>query len=137
MASGAKRGDIVAIDYLQTRPEINAKRVGMLGYSMGGTQTFLLTAVEPRIKVAIACAVPADTEKLSLVAPQNYARGIAGRPFLMLMGQNDPLCSVEQARQLYAFIESPHTAIEFFGGTGLAWYMEPKYWYVILPLANL
>jgi dienelactone hydrolase len=106
-----------AIDYLQSRPEIDAKRIGMLGYSMGGTQTFLLTAVEPRIKVAVACAVPADTKKLSLVAPQNYARGIRDRPFLMLMGQNDPMCSVEQARQLYSFIESPHTAVEFFGGT--------------------
>lgn len=27
--------------------------------------------------------------------------------------------------------------IEMFGGQGLAWYMVPKYWYAILPIANL
>lgn len=27
--------------------------------------------------------------------------------------------------------------IEMLGGQGLAWYMVPKYWYVILPIANL
>jgi dienelactone hydrolase len=105
-----------AVDYLETRREIDATRIGVLGYSMGGTQTFMLTAVEPRIRVAVACAVPADTKKLSLVAPQNYARGIGERPFLMVMGQNDPLCGVEHARQLYALVESRSTAIEFFGG---------------------
>lgn len=105
-----------AIDYLETRPEIDKQRIGMLGYSMGGTHTFLLTAVEPRVKVSVACAVPADLKKLSLVAPQNYARGVGDRPFFMVMGLHDPLCHVDHARQLYTMIESPKTAIEFFGG---------------------
>ena len=61
-----------AIDYLATRPEIDNTRIGVLGYSMGGTQTFLLTGVEPRVKAAVAVAAPAERSKFSLVAPQNF-----------------------------------------------------------------
>ncbi|MEX2288599.1 MAG: alpha/beta fold hydrolase [Planctomycetaceae bacterium] len=105
-----------AIDYLETRRDIDAKRIGLLGYSMGGTQAFPLTAVDERIKASVACAVPADRKKFSLVAPQNYARGIGKRPFLMVMGNNDPMCSVAQAKELYSLIESPSTGLLFFGG---------------------
>jgi len=40
------------IDYLQTRPEVNPERIGMMGLSQGGTMTSFTTAVEPRIKAA-------------------------------------------------------------------------------------
>ena len=64
------------LDYLETRSEIDAQRFGLVGYSMGCTQSFLLTGVEERIKVTVACATPADAKRLSLIAPQNYVRGI-------------------------------------------------------------
>lgn len=40
------------IDYIQTRPEVNPERIGMMGLSLGGTMTAFTTAVEPRIKAA-------------------------------------------------------------------------------------
>jgi dienelactone hydrolase len=86
-----------AIDYLETRPEIDKSRIGVVGYSMGGTQTFLLTGVEPRVKVAVAVAAPAEKSKWSLVAPQNFVRAVGGRPFLSIMGRSDPMCPVEHA----------------------------------------
>jgi hypothetical protein len=40
------------IDYLQTRPEVDPSRIGMMGLSQGGTMTTFTTATEPRIKAA-------------------------------------------------------------------------------------
>ena len=46
------------IDYLETRPEVAADRIGMMGLSQGGTMTAFTSAVEPRIKAAdIICYV--------------------------------------------------------------------------------
>ena len=42
------------IDYLQTRPDIDPKRIGLIGFSKGGIETYFAAAAEERI----ACAVP-------------------------------------------------------------------------------
>lgn len=46
------------IDYLETRPEVDPGRIGMMGLSQGGTMTAFTAAVEKRIKAAdIICYV--------------------------------------------------------------------------------
>lgn len=41
------------IDYLVTRPDVDASRIGMSGISMGGMETWMAAAVDKRIKVVV------------------------------------------------------------------------------------
>lgn len=44
--------DMRTVDYLVTRPEVDPKRIGCLGISMGGYRTIYLAALDERIKAA-------------------------------------------------------------------------------------
>ena len=106
-----------AIDYLDTRPEIDGTRIGVHGYSMGGMMTFLLTGAEPRIKVAVSCVTwnwDNPPEKYQLIAPYNFARAIGDRPFLMMMGRSDPLLPADAAERLYNLVKKSSTDLIFF-----------------------
>ena len=41
------------VDYLVSRDDIDAKRLGMIGFSMGGIETWLAASVDTRIRVAV------------------------------------------------------------------------------------
>jgi dienelactone hydrolase len=43
------------IDYLQTRPDVDPKRIGLMGFSKGGMETYLASAADERIAVSIPC----------------------------------------------------------------------------------
>ena len=48
-----------AVDYLTSRPEVNADRVGCYGHSMGSTHAWLVGPNEPRIKATAGnCCLP-------------------------------------------------------------------------------
>jgi fermentation-respiration switch protein FrsA (DUF1100 family) len=109
------------MDYLATRPEVNAARIGILGHSLGGLMAYNLAGVDPRHKVAVI----ASTAPLSLhfmnrigwdetalvtmtpIASQTFAPAINNAPLLMLNGRNDPFGTVEDVRALYELIGSP------------------------------
>jgi dienelactone hydrolase len=47
--------DIRTVDYLVTRPDVDPKRIGCVGLSIGGLRTCYLTAADPRVKAGVIC----------------------------------------------------------------------------------
>jgi len=65
------------IDYLVTREDVDGDRLGMIGFSMGGIQTWLAAAVDERVKVAVpAIAVQSFRWSLENEAWQGRANTI-------------------------------------------------------------
>lgn len=53
-----------ALDYLASRPEVDAQRLGVLGMSMGATKAWWLAALDPRVKVCMDVCCLTDFEEL-------------------------------------------------------------------------
>ncbi len=53
---------IRALDYLQSRPEVDSKRLGVTGRSGGGAYSWWITAIDPRIQAAVPVAGITDLE---------------------------------------------------------------------------
>jgi dipeptidyl aminopeptidase/acylaminoacyl peptidase len=121
------------IDYLETRPDIDAQRVGMLGVSLGGFFAARASAGEKRLKAAVMLASGYDLaqhfdryplltqeafihrtkaedeatvrERLRAFTLEGYTEHIT-IPFLIIMGRKDRLFPPEDSERAVAEIGS-------------------------------
>jgi cephalosporin-C deacetylase-like acetyl esterase len=114
------------LDYLVSRPDVDAQKLGAFGCSGGGTITAFLSALDDRVKAtATACYVTKFDNVLATVGPQDgeqsipgfIARGLdipdfvemaAPRPYAVISTTEDMFpfagakAGVEEARGVYA-----------------------------------
>lgn len=112
-----------AIDYLESREDIDQDKLGVVGYSLGSVVSAILTGVDDRIDASVICS-PAiikprpffpPEESLSGFAPQTFLRTYNNRPALILAAKNDDFnCTVNEAKQLFELISGDSKEIMFF-----------------------
>ena len=56
--------ELRALDYLASRPEVDAQRLGVFGMSMGATKAWWLAALDPRVSVCMDVCCLTDFEEL-------------------------------------------------------------------------
>ncbi len=130
-----ERAGSAAIDFLETRPEIDASRVGAYGWSMGSYWAPRIAAHDPRVKAVVGAmgvyqqkdtifqhGKPAyranymymsnihDEEAFDAMAAQMTLEPIADKircPTLLAMGEFDELCPLEDGEQLFDSLRCP------------------------------
>ncbi len=104
-----------ALDFLAERGDVDTNRVGLVGYSMGGMDSFYLLSVEPRIRVAVACVPPLLSIGYGPASPIDYSWGVGKTPFLMLMGRKDEMGDpVKVEASYHQYIEGPNTKLIWY-----------------------
>lgn len=119
------------IDWIETRKELNAARVGCMGISGGGTCTVFSAALEPRIRAALVSGY-LNTFRDSIFSLShcidNYVPGIlnwaemydiagliAPRPMFAEAGEKDDIFPIEASRDSFARVRRVY---ETFGAAG-------------------
>jgi len=115
------------VDWIETRKELDAARVGLMGISGGGTITTFAAALEPRLKAAMISGY-LNTFKSSIVAMShcidNYVPGIlnwcenydvasliAPRPLYVESGERDPIFPIAASKEAFAHVKQVYTAL--------------------------
>lgn len=73
------RDNVRALDYLVSRPDVDASRIGVTGNSGGGTQLMFLLPFDDRIgAAAISCSIMRRRELFETIGPQDGCQHLPG-----------------------------------------------------------
>ena len=94
--------DLVAAEnYLHSIPQVGARRVGAIGFSIGGTYAYLLGCADEMVRAVASfygTIAYATTNPLKPLSPIEKADNLLC-PLLGVFGAEDPLIPVEQVRE--------------------------------------
>ncbi len=104
------------LDYLSERPEIDADRVGFVGFSMGGMRATPFVGLDTRVKAASFCIAAGTTLSRNGAAAVLanrltdcgvYAPMMAGRAIQLVAGERDDLITPEATQRFYDLLSEP------------------------------
>lgn len=112
-----------AVTWLAAQSAVDAGRLGVVGYSLGGFLALMTAAEDERLRVvALAAAgdLPDHTPYASLVRglvnPLRAAERLNGRPLLLVNGRRDTTTRPAQAQRLFDAAREPKTMHWYEGG---------------------
>lgn len=151
--TGARVWDVLrTIDYLLSRPEVDANKIGCIGFGLGGWLTIVAAALDERIQCAVvsgffgtiqACLVEQKQCScfylpglLHLADLPDVASLIAPRPLFLEQGKHDPICPLPAVRQAYLKLRyaydtmgaGQHLDMEIFEGGHRFWGQRSLGW---------
>jgi eukaryotic-like serine/threonine-protein kinase len=98
-----------AIDYLETRPDVDRTRLAFYGVSAGADAGVILTALEPRLKASVLQGTGIGSDSVPEIDLRNYAPRVHV-PTLLLNGRYDFETRFEtDQRPLFALLGPPAT----------------------------
>jgi cephalosporin-C deacetylase-like acetyl esterase len=114
-----------AVDFIETRNELDASKIGFLGISLGGITGTVFCGVEKRVKVPVIVlaggqlnlrygkkALGSDAKDYtSIIEPKNFVKQIAPRPLLMINAENDEIIPPIMSKLLYQEAKKPKNII--------------------------
>jgi dienelactone hydrolase len=106
-----------ALDYLATREELDRRRIGAIGFSMGGVMTTALSALDDRVRAAVTCVTPVRPDDAKWSSAEISPLAFAPRvriPTLVLMGRTDALYSQADAEAYRDALGSPEKTLEWY-----------------------
>ncbi len=90
------------VDYLQTRPDVDGTKLGIIGFSMGGIETWLAAAVDERLRVSVpAIAVQSFRWSLDHNRWQGRANTIKAAHVQAAMDLGEPAVNQRVCRELW------------------------------------
>jgi dienelactone hydrolase len=96
------------IDYLESRPDMQADALGYLGWSWGGFMGGIIPAVDKRIKVIVLNVGGMEMNKTLPEADQINFLPRVTQPILMLNGKHDMFFPVETSQKpMFDFLGTP------------------------------
>lgn len=84
------------IDYLQARPDVDPKRIGVMGISKGGTEAYLAAAADPRIS-AVVPIIGVQSFRWALENDQWQARVAMFRPPVEAAARDEGVPRIDSA----------------------------------------
>jgi cephalosporin-C deacetylase-like acetyl esterase len=138
-----------ALDYLLSRPEVDAARIACTGNSGGGTHTAYLAALDDRIKVAMpSCYITSWRRILETIGPQDaeqcippwFGQGLdhgdfvlafSPKPYLILSAIRDFFSingvreTYQEAQHVYSVMGAPDKVSQFEADNGHG-YLPPR-----------
>jgi len=110
----ATRETRLAARFLAARPEIDATRTVVVGYSLGSYLAALLAAEDRSLRALVIAAggdlpegSPLTTIARSVADPLRAVRKLDGRPLLVVHGKNDRTVRPDQAQRLFDAAHHP------------------------------
>jgi hypothetical protein len=119
------RDDLLALNYLVSRPEVDPNRIATMGMSMGSNRSWWAAALDERIKVTVSVVCLSRYQNLiahgsvcshsfyfyvpNMLAEKIDVESVVGliapRPFLAITGELDRLSPVDGVKIIYTFQE--------------------------------
>lgn len=110
----ALREAALGVRFLRELPDVNAARVGVVGYSLGSFLATMLAGSHPEVGAVVLAAggdlpsgTPLAAVARSVVDPLRAVKRFGGRPLLMVNGRHDPVIRAEQAQRLFDAAREP------------------------------